>query len=451
MSLGSFFNLIDEHKEELVNTVREFLMQPSISGTGEGIEETASFLRDWISDNLGATMELRRYGGHPIVYGILDIGSKHTVIYYNMYDVQPVEPLEKWIVPPFKAEIMNDKIIARGAYNTKGALMSGLLGLKKYIDNFGSLPMNVIFILEGEEELGSPSMPKLIEDLKDELSKASVALFTFPTESVKGKPRVILGNKGIIFYEIRVKTSKYDIHSSLGRGLYNPAVILSKIVCSLLDPKNGPIISWLEDDVITPTDKDMKYINDIIETSPIDIIKELYQIKNTRLKGKDFYINVFFKPNVNVDGIGSGYVGPGTKTIVPADGVLKIDFRLVPNMDIKKLHDKFIKHLDRIGILNYVDVKLHDMYPWSKTDPDGKAANAARTAYKLINMRSYTIPMIPGSAPTYLFTNKLGVECVSAGPGHGGRAHAPNEYITVDTIPGIAKYTLAFMKSYVGL
>ncbi len=449
MNIEKFFNLIDSNSSALVEEVRHFLRMPSVSGTGEGIEETASFLRDFIIDELGGQAELRRYGGHPIIYGYLDSGARHSMIYYNMYDVQPVEPLDKWIYPPFEAVIDGDKLYARGAYNTKGALLSGLLGMKYHIKEFGSLPVNIYFVLEGEEELGSPSMPKFVEDLKDELSKASFQYFAFPTESIRGKPRVILGNKGIIFIEVRVKTSEYDVHSSLGRGLYNPAVILSRLVSSMIDPLEGPMIGWLEEDAEPPNESDLKYLDDIMEASPFEVPMELYKVRESRLSGRELYIEVFFKPNVNVDGFTSGYTGPGTKTIVPSNGVLRIDFRLVPNMDPEKVYRRFIKHIEDIGLARFVDVELMDMYPWSKSDPDGLAAEAAREAYRSMGMKPYTIPILPGSAPTYLFTRVLGIESVAAGPGHGGRAHAPNEYITVDTIPGIAKYTISLMYNYV--
>jgi acetylornithine deacetylase/succinyl-diaminopimelate desuccinylase-like protein len=447
-SLTEFYKRIDREKEKLIEEVRAFLRMPSISGTGEGIEETASFLRDLLTERLDASINLERYGGHPILYGYVDVGAEKTMVYYNMYDVQPVDPIDKWVSPPFEAGIIDDKIVARGAYNTKGALLSGILGMEVYYKMSGKLPMNVCFILEGEEELGSPSMPKFVNDKKEELVNTDVCLFSFPTETIIGKPKIILGNKGIIFVELRVKTSEYDVHSSYGRGLYNPAIILSRIVSSMVDPLEGPIVDWLNEDVITPTPNDLKYLDEIIEAAPVEILKELYGIHRTRLENKELYIDVFFKPNINVDGFSAGYTGPGTKTIVPANGILRLDFRLVPDMNPEKVIEKFVNHLKKIRLYEYVELKVHDYYPWSKTDPDGIAAESARRAYKLLGKKSYTIPILPGSAPTYLFTNILGIDCVAAGPGHGGRAHAPNEYITLDTIPGIAKYTVTFMEYY---
>jgi len=223
--------VVNDRWDKYLEEVRNFLRIPSISGTGEGIEETASFLRDWLKERLGIEATLLRYGGHPIVYGRVKGKGSRTLILYNMYDVQPVEPLDKWITPPFEARIVEGKIIARGAINTKAPLMALLLGLEVLKDVFGGeYPLNLILAFEGEEELGSPSMPKFIEDKKGELKEATAAYFQFPTESKRGVPKVILGNKGIVFLELKVKTSKYDVHSSLSQGFDNPAIRLANAI-----------------------------------------------------------------------------------------------------------------------------------------------------------------------------------------------------------------------------
>ncbi|RLE53095.1 MAG: hypothetical protein DRJ26_03800, partial [Candidatus Methanomethylicota archaeon] len=179
--LNRALSLIQERWSDYLEEVLSFLRMPSISATGEGIEETANFLKDFLEERFGAECNLLRYGGHPIVYGYMDNGARNTLVLYNMYDVQPVEPLDKWIAPPFEAKIIEGKIIARGAVNTKAPLMSMLLGLEALKDAYGKLPANIYFIFEGEEELGSPSMPKLIEDEKEELSRAQAAFFMLPT------------------------------------------------------------------------------------------------------------------------------------------------------------------------------------------------------------------------------------------------------------------------------
>lgn len=443
--IKSILNEIEASRNELVEEVRKFLRMPSISGTGQGIMETASYLKEWIENRLNNKCDLLSYGGHPIVYSKLDLGFRRTVIFYNMYDVQPVEPLELWESPPFEARIIEDKIIARGAFNTKGALMSSLLALEILLKQ-NALNCNVIIVLEGEEELGSPSMPKFFEDKKEELKKADLAFFAFPSERVPNKPTLILGNKGIVFIELRCKVAKYDAHSSYSRVLFNPAVILSKIVAHLIDPIEGPKIPWLEEKAIGPLEEDLKYMKDLEEALPIQELKEMYGIEKLRINEKDYYNALFFKPTVNVDGFSSGYTGHGTKTITPSEGVLRLDFRLVPNIEPEDVVEGMKKVLKTLGIEELVKMEVLDSYTWSKTSPNNAYVSLARSALEELGKKPYIVPILPGSAPSYLFTRKLGIPMISTGPGHGGRAHAPNEYITINTIPEIVKFTVLFLE-----
>lgn len=437
---------VSSNESRLVEEVRRLLRMPSISGSGEGIEDVAGYLRDWIREELGAQATLLRYGGHPIVYGRLNVGAERTVILYNMYDVQPVEPLELWESPPFEARIVGDRIIARGAYNTKGALMSSLLGLKAYFEVGSEPPANVVFVLEGEEELGSPSMPKFVEDKKGELKHAYMTYFPIPSERVRGKPTIILGNKGIVFVELKCKVAKYDAHSSLSRGLINPAAVLARIASHLIDPIEGPRIPWLEEKTVTPTSEDLKYMRHIVEAIPQSEVLEAYGIEKARLKGRDWYVGVYFKPTVNIDGFSSGWVGAGTKTITPSEARMRIDFRLVPNIEPEDVIRGLKRLIKKLGLEGLVEVEVHDMYTWSKTDPKSSQVKAAINAYKRLELKPYIIPMLPGSAPSHLFTRVLRVPMITTAPGHGGRAHAPNEYITVDTIPKIVRYTVAILE-----
>lgn len=435
-------NYVLARKDYLIEEVRKLIRMPSISGTGEGIEEVATYLRDWIKEKLGGEAVLLTYGGHPIVYGRLrsPIAQKKVVI-YNMYDVQPPEPLNEWEYPPFEAVVIGDKIIGRGAYNTKAGLMCSLLGLEVLKEVAGGPPVETVFILEGEEEIGSPSMPKFIEDKKAELSDSELVYFAAPSEEVPGKPVIELGNKGIVFLELKVRTSRYDVHSSLSGGIVNPVAVLAKVVNELIDPLSGPKLGWLESKVKIPSSEDLEYLDDIMESCPMERVVEEYGINKTILSGRDWYIEVFFKPTVNVDGLISGYVGPGTKTITPAEATLRLDFRLVPDIEPEDIQVFMSELLKKLGFDDLVKVYVHDFYTWSKTNPKHPIVKKAVRAYEQMGLRPYIVPMTPGSAPSYLFTRILGLPMISTGPGHGGRAHAPNEYITLDTVPKLTLYT----------
>ncbi len=439
---------VKSRREELVEEVRSFLRMPSVSATGEGVRDVASYLASWIKERLGGDAELLEYGGHPIVYGRVRGGSDRKIVFYNMYDVQPVDPLDEWIAPPFEAKIVEGKIIARGAYNTKAGLMSMLLGLEAYQEVFGDPPIDVYIVFEGEEELGSPSMPKFVEDKGGELRGAEMVYFAFPSERVRGKPAIVLGNKGIVFVELRCRISKYDVHSSFSRGLYNPSAVLAKVVSHLIDPLEGPKLPWLEDKTVTPSKEDLEFLDDIMEAYPAEDLLESYGVFRPRLSGREWYIAVYFKPTVNVDGFTSGYTGPGTKTITPAEARVRLDFRLVPEIEPEDVIRGLQETLDRLGLSGLVEIEVLDSYTWSKTDPRSPAVKRALKAYRAMNLEPKIIPMIPGSAPSYLFTRKLGIPMIDTAPGHGGRAHAPNEYITVDSIPSMTAYTALLLSTF---
>lgn len=449
--LNKTISLIEEKWEKYQKEVLDFLKKPSISATGEGIEETANLLKDFLKERFEVEAELLRYGGHPIVYGFMDNNADKTLILYNMYDVQPVEPLDKWISPPFEAKIINGNIIARGAVNTKAPLMAMLLGLNALKNSIDKLPVNFYFIFEGEEELGSPSMPKMIKDKKDELKKGNAVYFALPTERPKGKPKIILGNKGIIYLELTIKTSEYDVHSSLVQAHHNPIEIIANLISTLKDKDGNILVDWLYEDVATPTEEDLKYLHEMMEAVDMKELAQMHGIKKIRKSGRELYIEVYFKPSINIDGIIGGHTGAGTKTITPSSVSLKMDIRLVPDMNPEKTLNKFIEHLEKHGFKELVKVHVHDMYDWSRTSPESTIAKAARKAYQNLGMKTYILTTITGSAPSHLFTKKLKIPVVIAGPGYGGRAHAPNEFIEVEGVRKLIEYTPALILNWTKL
>jgi len=440
-------SLIEERWDGYLEEVRDFLRMPSISPTGEGIQETAQFLKQFLKDRLGVKAELLDYGHHPVVYGRMDNGSNKTLILYSMYDVLPVEPLDEWVAPPFAAEIVEDRIIARGAVNTKAPLMATLLGVEALRDSEG-LPVNLIFIFEGEEEIGSPSIAKLVEDRKEELSRAQSGFFMMPTEGKKGMPQIILGKRGVIYLEVSIIASRYNAHSSYAMMHYNPVEIAAALISTLKDAKGNIVADWLFKDVATPLAEDIEYLSDLKEAFGLDELVQHYGIKRTRGPIEDLYEDVFFKPSVNVDGIIGGYTGEGAKTVTPRDVTFKMDFRLVPDMTKEATLRGFDEHLERHGFKDWVTYRLYHNYDWSRTSPDAPIAVAARKVFEELGMRPYVITSAAGSAPEYLFTKTLGMPIITAGPGYGGLIHAPNEFIEVEGVRGMIEFIPPLIKHW---
>ncbi|MCD6509373.1 MAG: M20/M25/M40 family metallo-hydrolase [Thermoprotei archaeon] len=436
---------IEENFNEYLEGTRRFLMQPSISGSEEGIIECADMLKE-ISEELGVKVTLLRYGGHPIVYGKLKGNSKgKPLICYGMYDVQPPEPLEAWIAPPFETRIVDGKLIARGAINTKGPLMAFIYGVKSVLEIEGEVPVDIIFAIEGEEEIGSPSIPKFVEDKKDELSNAGLTYFHTMSENAKGVPAIRLGNKGIVFMELSIKNSDYDVHSSLAQGIVSPVARLVHALSTMVGVNGEILLKELYEDVRVPSEKDIKYMEDIMEYFDMAELIKLYNIRRLRYEGEELYKVIFFQPSINIDGISAGYMGLGTKTILPAEA--RIDIRLVPDMESDKVVDVIKAHLKTHGFED-IEVKVLDKYEWSKTDPDNPAVKVAVEAHRELGYDPKVIPMMSGSAPFYAFSRKLKLPVIATGLGYGARAHAPNEFITVDGLKRSIKYAAVFLLKY---
>ena len=445
--LGEIVSHIKSSWNRILEDMLEFMRMPSVSRTGEGIEETARYLKDYIEDRLGGSVQLLRYGGHPIVYGFSEGTSDRRLIIYNMYDVQPPDPIDLWEVPPFSARIVDGKIIVRGALNTKGPLIAQLKALEIIKRLRGDLPLNLVYVIEGEEELGSPSIPKLIQDREDELREAEGVYFHFAWELEEGKPLIVLGTKGIFTFRLRVRTSDLDVHSSHGHGLINPGVRLMQAVLSMVDERGNVHIDGFYDDVVEPDEKDIRYINDLMEAYSFDMLAKEYGIHTQSYRGREWYLRVFYRPTINLNGFKAGYVGKDAKTIVPAEAEALLDVRLVPNMDVDKTKRLIREHLEKRG---FKDISIEFSaggYRWSKTDPDSSLAKAAASTYRHLNYKPYIVPMLPGSAPMSHF-NSIGLPTVSAGLGHGGRVHAPNEYITVDGLQRCLLSAAIFMLQY---
>jgi len=324
--------------------------------------------------------------------------------------------------------------------------MAFMCGLETVLEVEGKLPFDVVFVVEGEEELGSISMPRFVEDHKQELMGAGGVYFQEMTENKQGKPAVILGNKGIIFLELKCVKASSDVHSSLAQGIVSSVARIIHAISSLIGPRGEVLVEELYDDVEIPS-RDLEFLKDLMEYFRLEELVEEHGVKELRCSDEEFYRKVFFEPSINVDGIEAGYMGSGTKTITPPEARARIAVRLVPNMNPARTLEKIINYLNKRGFQD-VDVIVHDMYDWSKTDIEHPLVNTSIQAYRNLGFEPCIVPMMPGSAPFYLFNKLLKLPVVGAGLGYGARAHAPNEYITVDGFKRSIMYTISFIKEY---
>ncbi len=447
---------IDEHfADDHLDRTRTLLRQPSISADGTGMQETADMLVGWIEE-LGGNARKVQTDMHPAVVGRIDAGKPYTMLLYGMYDVQPVVG-ETWMVDPFGGEIvelpgLGPSIVNRGAMNQKGPLASLFNVLHAMKDAAGELPVNIAFLIEGEEELGSRNLPAVVEECKEEL-KADACFFPFLAQTQSGKVITYLGVKGILFMEFVVRGGEWGgateraVHGSNAVWFGSATWRLLHALTSMITPDQKHIlVDGFYDDIIPPSAEDEELLAKLVNTfDPEDeLVKNDVKRFKYDLTGIDLVRKYLYQPTLNIDGIISGHTTEGTKTIIPHEARAKVDVRMVPNMTPERVVQLLREHLDRHGFPE-VEIHVEDMYKWSKTSVNSAPARAIMETYRTLGHEPEIWPHLAGSAPFYLFTDVLNIPVVLGGLGHGGRVHSPNEYATVAGLKDHEKSIAVFM------
>ncbi len=459
---------INTHWEEHLDAVRAFVRQPSISADGTGMADCTWMLVRWI-ERLGGTGEIYPTQGWPVVYGRIDVGAPRTILLYGMYDVQPVLG-EQWIVddpfggeivtPPFAPEL-GPCIVNRGVMNQKGPLVNTLLALEALQKTYGTLPMNVIFMVEGEEEMGSKHLPDFVRANRERL-QADCAFFAFLSQDLHGKVLSYLGVKGILFMEFTARGGDWGgptvraVHGSNAVWYGNPAWRLTHALASMITEDQKHILVDGFYDEVEPADAhDEALLAGLAPTlEPDERLKgdEVRRFKYD-LTGVELLRKYLYQPTLNIDGIVGGHWQEGTKTIIPHEAKAKVDVRMVRNMTPERTFERIRAHLDRHGFSD-IEVEILDAYKWAKTRIDDLPVKAMMETYAQFGSTPEVWPHLAGSAPFYLFTDAdwLNIPVVMGGLGHGGRVHSPNEYATVqgmkDAQQWIAAYLLNLAEAY---
>ena len=438
---------IEGSMEESIRDLERICRQPSVGAQDWGIGECAQLVKDMLEEaGISARILPTPNNGNPVVYGELKGASPKTLIFYNHYDVQPAEPLELWESPPFEPAIRGNRMYARGISDDKGHIVARLAAIKALLKVKGQLPCSIKFCIEGAEEIGSPNFIPFVEQ-NQKLLKADVCIWESGGVNWQGQPTVNLGMKGILYLELESRTANRDSHSSWGTVVSNPAWRLVWALSTLKDNNENILIPGFYDDVRPPSSLDL----DAISRMPNED-EELRQSLEVQgflmgVTGREFLSRHLFEPTCTIDGIESGYTGPGMKTVLPHWARVKIDFRLVPTQRYEDILDKLRKHLDSNG---FTDVKISYSdgenagrtpidHPWVKLVSD-----AAREVY---GTEPIIIPTNAGSGPIYSFTNTLGLPVATCGISHPeGQVHAPNENIQFDYFVKGVLHTAAVME-----
>ena len=423
--------LIEARREEHLAALFRLLRQPSISAQGVGVGECAELVRATMEEQ-GIGARLIETGGQPVVYGEAgpDGGDAPTVLVYGHYDVQPPEPLEAWTSPPFAPTIRGGRIWARGAGDNKGQFLAHILAAGALRDA-GGLPVRLKFLIEGEEESGSPHLPPFVAAHRDLLA-ADLAYSSDGPMAADGQPVVFFGLRGLLYIELRARGANRDLHSgNYGGTVPNPAWTLVNLLATMRDAAGRVTIDGFYDRVRPPT----SFEEALLARLPHDA--EAYGAAldlrpEDRLDAARFHRRLMFEPTCNIAGFVSGYGGPGSKTVVPHEATVKIDFRLVADQDPDELWERVRRHVARHA--PWVEVVRYGSVLPSKTPPDLPVCRTVTAAVAEARGREpLVLPSLGASGPDYLFTRELGIPSAWAPYAPWDeRNHAPDESIGVE-------------------
>jgi acetylornithine deacetylase/succinyl-diaminopimelate desuccinylase-like protein len=445
-------NYIETHKDRMLDELMEVLRIPSVSADPKykgDVEKTAQWMAEKLRASGADDVEVFPTDGHPIVFGqkLID-PSKPTVLVYGHYDVQPADPVELWTSPPFEPVIKDGKIYARGACDDKGQVYMHLKAFEAMMAN-NALPVNVKFIIEGEEEVGSEHLEGFIKANKDKLS-CDVILISDTSIVANDVPSITNGLRGLCYMEVEVTGPNRDLHSGVyGGGVANPINTLCDMIASLIDEKGHITVEGFYDDVILVSDAERAEM----AKTPFNLEAYKKDLGIDEVKGEEGYTTlerVSIRPTLDVNGIWGGYTGEGSKTVLPSKAHAKISMRLVPGQTAEKTAQLFAAHFNKIAP-PYVKVKVTNHHGGEPVvvPLDFPPMQAAMKAME----KSFGITPIPtregGSIPIVaLFESVLGAKSILMGFGLNSDAiHSPNEhyglfnyYKGIETIPWFFHY-----------
>ncbi|MFQ6094839.1 MAG: M20/M25/M40 family metallo-hydrolase [Candidatus Bathyarchaeia archaeon] len=441
---------VNSHVDEFVEDLRVLCQQPSISAQNKGIDECVEALERLMRD---AGLDVRVIpveNGNPVIFGEIKAeGATETLGFYNHYDVQPAEPLELWETPPFEADVRDGKIYARGVSDNKGNIVARLEALKAVREIFGEPPVNVKFLIEGEEEIGSLHLPSFVRGNMN-LLRANGYIWEGGGVDEKDRPVITLGAKGILYVELRAKGAKIDVHSSRAPLVPNPAWRLLWALASIKGPDEKIRIPGWYDDAIPPTEEELR----LLEEAPFDEEAEKRELELKEflggLTGVETRKALYFSTTCNICGFDAGYKGPGTKTVLPSQAMVKVDFRLVEAQRPDVLFERLVGHLKREGFED-IEVINYGGYEAAKTPPnDPFVRRAVEAAEDVYGSKPVVWPTDAGTSPIYLIKNWMDIPVVSGGGvGYpGSNIHAPNENIRMRDYIRSIKYVAALICSY---
>jgi len=433
---------IEQNSSRYLDELKTLLAIPSISTNPENVPDIKR-CAEWITDHLKTigmqNVQIFSTAGHPIVYADwLQAPGKPTLLIYGHYDVQPVDPIELWTTPPFEATMRDGNLYARGSADDKGQVFIHLKGIEAFLKNTGKLPINIKFIIEGEEEIGSEHLDLFVREHRS-LLKSDLVLISDTSMFAKGVPSVCYGLRGLSYMEIDVVGPNKDLHSgSFGGSVHNPVQVLAEIIARLHD-KNGRVtIPGFYQDVRVVSGRERAALKKL-PWSDSRYAKELGVKKLYGEKGFTTLERLWVRPTLECNGIWGGFTGDGAKTVLPSKASAKISMRLVPDQNSTKVAKLFEKYIKKIAppTVQIFTRYLHGGEP-AITPMDSPGVQAAASALEKGFGKKPLFQREGGSIPIVVqFKEILGLDTVLLGFGvPDENAHAPDEFIHLNNFYG---------------
>ena len=430
--LSPVLDHIDAHRDAFLERLVAYLRHPSISAENLGIVEVGNLLVGMLGA-IGLEAGLVATEGHPMVVGRWEKApGRPTVLLYGHYDVQPADPLDKWVSPPFEPTIRDGRLYARGVGDNKGQHFAQILALESHLKVHGTLPCNVIVLLEGEEEIGSPNIAGFVRE-NGHLLQADLAITADGPRHASGAPAIKFGSRGVISFELRCRHASRDVHSgNFGGAVPNPIWTLVHLLATMKNPQGEITIAGLHDRIEPPTPEELEAIDRL----PLNLDAFMQGLGLSRLDApadRPFYERLCFRPTLTINGFHGGYGGPGSKTVLPHEAFVKCDIRLVEAQDPVDVLNKVRAHVARHAPEVEVIAEEKGMQP-SKTPIASPYTAPLRRAFLAAQGREpLLIPAGFGSLPNYVFTKILGIPAFTTPyANHDEANHAPNENMTLD-------------------
>jgi acetylornithine deacetylase/succinyl-diaminopimelate desuccinylase-like protein len=446
--LGLIFAEIDKRHDESLKRLQTWIHQPSIAAENRGMNEGCDLTMQMLREAGFAQVAKVPTDGQPGIFATLDAGAPKTLGLYFMYDVKQVDPAE-WSSPPWDAALVDKPglgkvIIGRGAVNQKGPEATFLAALHAIRGAGRKLPVNLVFVAEGEEEIGSPHFHQVVQrpEVLAAVKKCSGIFMPSSSQGLDGEVTITLGAKGVVELELISSGEKWgrgprkDVHSSNKARLDSPAWHLVEALATLVSPDgNDPAIEGFAAKARPVSDAEKKMI--------AEAANRLSEASAKKLLGTDHWVHdvswrealelLVSRPTVNIEGLVGGYTGPGGKTILPGRAVAKIDMRLVPDMTAAEALAALKAHLARKGFAD-IEVRMSGGYDPTSTPADAELIRVSNAVYRRHGIDPVLLPRNAGSWPGYVFTgDPLRLPAGHFGLGHGSGAHAPDEYYVIES------------------